>query len=173
MENPQDYIYGDRISLAERIEVLSFVFKDIFSPKGFLPPEAIKGDVLDLGCGAGAVGEFLKSINPQINLTGVDIKDYPGRNPQTYSQFFQARAFEFLQQIQESDKKFDLIISVGMPPEEVEKIIEKINPDKILKPEGYMVLIVDSPLKLQDEGNFQIKKGNYPADNNIAYYFRS
>jgi len=49
MENPSDHIYGDRIHLPERIENLSFVFKDIFSPRGFLPPEAIKGDVLDLG----------------------------------------------------------------------------------------------------------------------------
>jgi predicted TPR repeat methyltransferase len=170
METPQDYIYADRIPLNERIETLSFVFKDILSPNGFLPPEAIKGNVLDLGCGRGAVGEILKSKNPEINLTGVDIYDYPERNPQVYSQFFRNYAVDFLKQIQEKGPKFDLIISVGMPPEEIEKIMEEIDPDKVLKPGGYIALITDSPLKPKKEGKFQIRKGNYPADNNIAYY---
>jgi len=172
MENPADYIFGDRIPLAERIKALSFIFKDILSPKGFLPFKAIKGDVLDLGCGQGAVGEILKSKNSQINLIGVDIRDYPDRNPETYPQFLKTRALDFLKQAQESNQRFDLIISVGMPPEEVEKIIKNIDPEEILKPGGHMVLIVDSPLEISNQGKFQIKESEWPIAKNIAFYSR-
>jgi len=103
---------------------------------------------------------------------GVDINDYPDRNPETYPRFQKASALDFLKQVQESNQQFDLIISVGMPPEEVEKIIEEIDPDKILKRKGHIVLIVDSPLRPQKTGKFQIKEGQYPADAYIAYYSR-
>ncbi|PIS14273.1 hypothetical protein COT64_03575 [Candidatus Shapirobacteria bacterium CG09_land_8_20_14_0_10_39_12] len=63
--------------LEERVAALSFSFsRDIFKPQGFLKKTAIKGDVLDLGCGRGAVGPFLKGVNPEINLTGVDSVNY-------------------------------------------------------------------------------------------------
>ncbi|QPB42945.1 16S rRNA (guanine(1207)-N(2))-methyltransferase RsmC [Rodentibacter haemolyticus] len=33
----------------------------------------IKGDVLDLGCGAGAIGSMIKKMNPKANITMTDI----------------------------------------------------------------------------------------------------
>lgn len=35
--------------------------------------EPIRGNVLDLGCGAGVIGSYIKRRNPQINLTMTDI----------------------------------------------------------------------------------------------------
>jgi len=172
MENPADYIYADRILKDMRFEVLQIAFeRDIFAPKGFLPLEAIKGDILDLGCGKGGVGEILKSKNPEINLTGVDIYDYPERDPETYSHFFQRRAYDFLKEAEEKGRQYDLVISVGMPPDEVERIMREIDPDKILKPGGYIVLAVDSQLK-ERKGKFQIRESKYPIIANIAYYSR-
>jgi len=172
MERLGGYYYADRIPLPHRVEALSFVFKEILVPKDFLPSEAIKGDVLDLGCGQGAIGEILKSKNPQINLTGVDIRDYSAKNSEAYSRFVKAHAFDFLNKATKEGQQYDLVISVGMPPEEVEKIIEKVNPDKILKPGGWMILVVDSPIFPYKNKKFKIKETKLPIADNIAYYSR-
>jgi len=174
MEKPSDYIYADQMTPEMRNAALSFVFRDIFTPKGFLLPEAVKGDVLDLGCGKGAVGRILKSKNPEINLTGVDIYNYPEiKKSKIYSQFVKSRAFNFLKKAEEKSRQRDFIISVGMPPDEVEKIIEQIDPDKILKPGGWIILVVDSPLSPLRNKKFKIKETELPIATNIAYYSRS
>ena len=72
----------DNVPAGEREEALRrIVFGlDILKPEGFLiDRERIKGEILDLGCGRGAVGAVLKRVNPSIILTGVDVRtDYGG-----------------------------------------------------------------------------------------------
>lgn len=164
-------VYADRIPLPDRIEALDFVFKEL-SQKGILTPKEIKGSVLDLGCGNGAVGIILKKINPEIEITGVDtdktVEEIVRAND--YNNFFCKDALEFLRHVILKGKRFGLIIACGMPPEKIEEITQNIDPDTVLNPGGKIVLIVDSDVSLPEGSKFKKEVGNYPIDHNIIYY---
>lgn len=163
--------YADRIPLPDRIEALIFVFKDLFQ-KGILTPKEIRGFVLDLGCGNGAVGIILKKINPEVKITGVDtdktVEEIVKANG--YEDFSGKDALEFLNSAILKGQKFDLIIACGMPPEKIEEITQNIEPDAVLNPGGKIVLIVDSDVSLPEGSKFKKEAGSYPVGHNIIYY---
>jgi len=110
----------------------------------------VHGKVLDLGSGRGAMGEFLKEINPKINLTGVDVDSYPWSSiRENYEQnlVLPGGALEGIERFAEEERNFDFVVSFGLPPWAIEDIIEHTNIfDKILAEHGKALFVFDLPL---------------------------
>lgn len=169
--------FHDRMDPKERKRILELVFeRDIFKSEsgGFLEKRAVRGDVLDLGCGRGSVGAMLKDINREIKLTGVDITNYGQENNlwDLYSEIRENNAVEEVDQIAGNNKQYDFVIGHGLPPETNEELIKEGNITRIIKPGGILLLVFDLPIRetvLQQarKMGFEIRKGNYPTDQNI------
>ncbi len=72
----------------------------------------IKGDVLDLGCGAGAIGSMIKKMNPKANITMTDIHAMALESSRKTLAENQLEARVFASDVfSDIDGKFDLIIS--------------------------------------------------------------
>ena len=92
----------------------------------------IKGNILDLGCGTGLVGEALKT--PENKITGIDISEQMlqiAEQKKVYSRLIKADIVEFLQKNSEC---FDLITAgdVFCYFGDLENIIKKIYPQKLV-----------------------------------------
>jgi len=162
----------------ERKRILEIVFdKDIFLPRGFLDRRAVKGEVLDLGCGRGSLGAMLEEINPEIRLTGVDIvTSYQGENFwDQYSAVIPGDASAEVTKINENRKKFDFVIAYGVPPKVIEDLIEEEDVKDIVSPGGTILFVFDVPVKEDSmrrakEIGFEFHKGTFPADPNILVW---
>jgi len=176
-----DGLNSDRQNPEERAWMFKNIFnRDIFKPKGFLDQEIVKGKVLDLGSGKGGLGIFLKEINPEIVIVGTDTVDYSkkGLISDRYSEIFQQEAVAFLEDVQKSGKKFDLIVSCGLPYETIIRLIEKIDFGQVLDQNGTALFLVDYQLDeetiaIAESKGFSIRQGNYPIDLCIITCFAS
>jgi 2-polyprenyl-3-methyl-5-hydroxy-6-metoxy-1,4-benzoquinol methylase len=164
----------------DRAYTLEYVLlKDIFLPNGFLEREVVKGDILDLGWGRGSLGKALSNIGKNISLVGVDIIKYEGEDfRKIYSEIRQNDAAKEVTQIKESGKKFDLVISFGLPPKAIEDLIDNRDLKDIVKPEGSVLLIFDAIIedrfqKMARKAGFELRNGNYPSDHDILYWRNS
>jgi len=162
----------------ERAFILGYVLsKDVFLPEGFLDKAAVRGNVLDLGCGRGSLGAALKTINRSINLFGVDIvTEYGGENfREMYSELRKNDAAREVTEIKKIGQKFDLVVSFGLPPGVIEDLINEGEVTDIVKPEGSILLIFDAPigasfLRMAEEAGFELHNGTFPSDPDILYW---
>lgn len=167
----------DNVPIEEREETLRrFVFgMDILKPNGFLERERIKGEILDLGCGRGAVGAVLKRINPEVVLTGVDVRtDYRGSNfLGLYEEIIEGEAADIVKSIVEKgERKFDAVISVGLPGYEIDKLIGSEEIFGIVKSGGFILLTTDliGGYFPKGTGRFQALEGTYVTDADMLYW---
>jgi SAM-dependent methyltransferase len=151
--------------------------RDIFTPQGFLDRGKLKGEVLDLGCGRGSVGGALAEINPEVEITGVDIiTNYEGTNYLgQYKEVVSADAVEAVQEFSRIGRKFDFVIAVGLPEHVTEGLIDSGQLPQIVCPGGVALLIFDIPVKhsviyLAGKEGFTYRHGRYLVDDNILCY---
>lgn len=178
-DTEQKLVLCDKEPVGERKLILGTVFsRDIFTQEGLLKRHQVRGDVLDLGCGRGSVGAFLKSINPDICLTGVDIvTEYRGENAWSlYSERRRADAARIGDIFKGEQKMFDLIVSCGLPGEVIEKIIERGEIMSFVKPGGSILFIFDiPPIKdgfMENARNvgFKLHRGQYPINPYMLFW---
>lgn len=171
-------LFCDNEPVEERKDILRFVFqKDIFGPNGPLGKKMIRGQVLDLGCGRGAVGAILKEVNPQIEITGVDlITHYQGENfLNLYSSVEGKDAVAAITNFAQKGFKFHFVVSFGLPGWSIDEIILDQRFPQIVKKDGEVLFIFDYPLhplaedKAQKLG-FKILAGSFAADPYILFW---
>jgi len=108
--------------------------------KTLIPAEEI--NVLDVGCGSGYIREIFKDLDYRINYTGLDIekhKNFDNFNRFAQSEFVNSRIEDY-----QTNKKFDLIISMAALEhiKDNEKALTKIK--EILSPNGIQIHFVPS-----------------------------
>ena len=117
-------------------------------------------NVLDLGCGTGTCGEFLKDKTKK--LTGVDISQnmiQKAKEKRIYSELFTQDISDFLQHTKEH---FDLIISADVfcYINQLNNIFKEIH--EVLKPSGKLIFTVekspDDKTQLQISGRYKHAK---------------
>lgn len=172
-------LYCDRQLPEDRVDSLAFPFSgDIFRPRGFLEKTVVKGEVLDLGCGRGGVGAFLRKINPKITLTGVDvITEYQGENCwDLYSERRKGDASHEVGELRKEGRQFDLVIACGLPPKATERLIGKISEVKsIIRKSGVVLFVFDIPISTESMAkakseDFELHNGTYPTDPYILFW---
>jgi len=156
-----------------------FFREDIFLPEGFVEQSIVKGDVLDLGCGRGSVGAFLRTIDPEIRLVGVDtVTNYQGENAyNVYAEIRTSDAEDELNSIfPKGAEKYDLIVSCGLPPKILSRLLTNENLLKVLKPKGAVLFIFDywdnknNVLSSLIAKGFQFRGGKHFVDQYILFW---
>lgn len=175
-----DEIFSDRISLDERLTSLRLAFDfEIFLPKGFLDKEEIKGDVLDLGCGKGAVGVLLKEKCSNIKrIVGVDpvLKQGEDSGLSRYSEVRVVDAFSEVRRIAREGEKYDFVVGVGLPGGVVDEFLNGgIDWSKIVRAGGSVLFLLDHPLrdlgvKSALKAGFSVRSGDYPVNSCILFW---
>ncbi len=169
----------DTQELSARADLFKeIVFPDIYKvTQGKISEAVLKNTTraLDLGMGKGALGLFLKKLNPNVVLVGVDIQNYQGREETAYA-FYQQRFTadltqeDFWQQLA-GDSPFDLIISVGLPFKVIEILLKKREKlEKFLAAKGKCLIVSDDDWASEEVKPFTLYQGHYPLNRSILLW---
>jgi SAM-dependent methyltransferase len=169
----------DTQELSARVGLFKeIIFPDIYKvTQGKISEEVLKNTAraLDLGMGKGALGLFLKKLNPKVALVGVDIQNYQGREETAYTSYqkrFEADLTQedFWQQLA-GEPPFDLIISVGLPFAVIEILLKKREKlENFLAPEGKCLIVSDDDWESEEVKPFTLYQGHYPLNRSILLW---
>lgn len=181
IEPSEGPFYCDVENPIKRMDYLRRVFSDVEqATQGVFTKKDVASArrVLDLGMGRGAVGGVVKEFNPDCQLVGVDSEDYQG---ETLYPLYDRRirvgltTEDFWRQIKD-EKDFDLIISVGLPPQVTSNLIRQsyYGLKRLMSQKGVCILISDTPYDYDPIGRwykpFTLFKGSEDADISIFIF---
>ncbi len=160
-------------NLKLRTEVIQYVMEEACkSTEGAFDPETLKKTkrLLDLGMGRGAVGAVAKSMNPEMEIVGIDFTEYQGDtaydryNQRIIGSLLEPKVWETLKS---QGAKFEAIMSVGLPIHVLEFLLEGDNITDVLDEKGQATIFTDMPVSVPPESSWKQYHGRMIIDNTI------
>jgi len=140
-----------------RTEVLKYVMEEAqTSTDGAFDPSKLKETkrLLDLGMGRGAVGSIAKSMNPEMEIVGIDFAEYQGDTAyEAYNQRIIGSLLEpqVWETLKAQGAKFDAVLSVGLPIHVLEFLLSGNNIADVLDEKGQATIFTDMPVSVPEE----------------------
>lgn len=109
--------------------------------KKFIPQRA-KVKLLDFGCGDGKISEMINKINPQIDLTGIDVSPLAIKKIKKKLPQFKFKTIKENKPLPFKKNSFDFILAADVLEHiyDTELIFQELN--RLLKPKGRLLISV-------------------------------